>query len=150
MFGCSLRCQSAVAIPTRGSWRCRVQGRYDRIHVGASCPLEHLGRLTALLGPEGGCIVTPVAPSDLRLISVSPDGVTTQRVLSQVRYGELEVRRGLHALQCLLELPTERLWSLRILLGNMGSLASDQPSTLQCDALAERASYHVVTCCAPA
>ena len=73
---------------------CRLQGRYDRIHVGASCPLEHLGRLTALLGPEGGCIVTPVAPSDLRLISVSPAGVTTQRVLSQVRYGELEVCAG--------------------------------------------------------
>ncbi len=90
---CSLGWQVALTMLTDENWRCRMQGRYDRIHVGASCPLEHLGRLTALLGPEGGCIVTPVAPSDLRLISVSPTGVTTQRVLSQVRYGELEVRR---------------------------------------------------------
>ena len=76
-----------------GLYPCHPQGRYDRIHVGASCPLEHLPRLTALLGPQGGSIVTPVAPSDLRLITVSAAGVTTQRVLSQVRYGELEVRR---------------------------------------------------------
>ena len=68
-----------------------VQGQYDRIHVGASCPAELVGRLPALLRPEGGAIVVPVAPSDLRLITVTAAGAVTQRVLSQVRYGELEV-----------------------------------------------------------
>lgn len=69
-----------------------MQGQYDRIHVGASCPPELLGRLLGLLRPEGGALVAPVAPSDLRLVSVDADGTVTQRILSQVRYGELEAR----------------------------------------------------------
>lgn len=36
-------------------------------------------------------IVTPVSPNDLRQITVDADGTVEQTVLSQVRYGELEV-----------------------------------------------------------
>ena len=36
-------------------------------------------------------IVTPVSPCDLRQITVDADGAVEQTVLSQVRYGELEV-----------------------------------------------------------
>ena len=68
-----------------------VQGQYDRIHVGASCPAELLWRLLSLLRPGGGALVAPVPPSDLRLISVDAAGGITQRILSQVRFGELEV-----------------------------------------------------------
>jgi len=35
-------------------------------------------------------IVTPCG-SDLRLISMGPDGAVSQKVLSQVRYSDLEV-----------------------------------------------------------
>lgn len=69
----------------------RLRARFDRVHVGASCPPERLGPLLALLGPGGGRIVVPVAPSDLRVITRAPDGAVTQRVLSQVRFSELEV-----------------------------------------------------------
>ena len=68
-----------------------VQGMYDRVHCGAACPPERLPALVALLRPEGGLLVTPVAPSDLRAITLQPDGTTSHRVLSQVRYSDLEV-----------------------------------------------------------
>lgn len=69
-----------------------LQGQYDRVHVGASCPPDRLSALLSLLRPSGGVIVTPVSPNDMRVISVDDKGVITQRVISQVRYGELEVR----------------------------------------------------------
>lgn len=64
---------------------------YDRIHVGASCPPHKLPALVDLLAPSGGVVVVPVHPSDLRCIIKHADGHVTQRVLSQVRYGDLEV-----------------------------------------------------------
>lgn len=67
------------------------QGQYDRVHVGASCPADRVASLLQLLRPEGGMIVTPVSPSDLRQITVHADGTMEQTVLSQVRYGLLEV-----------------------------------------------------------
>lgn len=68
-----------------------MQGQYDRVHVGASCPADRVASLLPLLRPEGGMIVTPVSPNDLRQITVDADGTVEQTVLSQVRYGELEV-----------------------------------------------------------
>lgn len=59
--------------------------------MGASCPPDRVSSLLTLLRPEGGKIVTPVSPNDLRLISVDADGVVEQKIISQVRYGELEV-----------------------------------------------------------
>ncbi len=69
-----------------------LQGQYDRVHCGAACPPAKLGCLLELLRPEGGLIVTPVEPSDLRVITKGPDGAVRQRVISQVRYSTLEVR----------------------------------------------------------
>jgi protein-L-isoaspartate(D-aspartate) O-methyltransferase len=66
-------------------------GKYDRIHVGASCPPDHLRPILQLLKPEGGVMVVPVNPSDLRLITVHSNGRTSEKVLSQVRFSELEV-----------------------------------------------------------
>ena len=68
-----------------------AQGQYDRVHVGASCPPDRVAALLPLLRPEGGRIVTPVSPNDLRLITVNAEGKIEQSVISQVRYGELEV-----------------------------------------------------------
>lgn len=68
-----------------------MQGQYDRVHVGASCPPDRLSALLSLLQPGGGKIVTPVSPSDMRVITVDGDGNISQRVISQVRYSELEV-----------------------------------------------------------
>ena len=68
-----------------------VQGQYDRVHCGAACPTSKLGPLLDLLRPEGGLIVTPVEPSDLRVIIKKPDGAVTSRIISQVRYSTLEV-----------------------------------------------------------
>ncbi|DBA99974.1 TPA: hypothetical protein ACH3X1_013846 [Trebouxia sp. C0004] len=67
------------------------QGQYDRVHVGASCPPDRLAALLPLLRPQGGIIVTPVSPNDLRMISVNAQGDVTQKVISQVRYSELEL-----------------------------------------------------------
>ena len=67
------------------------RGAYDRVHVGASCPPSALPPLLRLLKPRGGTMVVPVAPSDLRVITVKPTGAVTQRVVSQVRFSELEV-----------------------------------------------------------
>ena len=74
-----------------------MQGQYDRVHCGAACPASKLGPLLELLRPEGGLIVTPVEPSDLRVIVKKPDGGVASRIISQVRYSTLEVR-----LPCLL------------------------------------------------
>ena len=68
------------------------EGQYDRIHVGASCPPDHLLPFVRLLKKDvGGMIVVPVAPSDLKLIVKRPDGRIIQKVMSQVRFSELEV-----------------------------------------------------------
>jgi protein-L-isoaspartate(D-aspartate) O-methyltransferase len=69
----------------------RHRGRYDCVHVGACCPPAALPPLLELLKPGGGRMVCPVAPSDLRLIVKKPNGAVTQKVISQVRFSELEV-----------------------------------------------------------
>lgn len=66
-------------------------GQFDRVHVGASCPPDRLAPLVAMLRPEGGLIVVPVAPNDLRVITKRPNGTVTQKVISQVRFSDLEV-----------------------------------------------------------
>ncbi|CAL8462859.1 g2393 [Coccomyxa elongata] len=69
----------------------RHKGQYDRVHCGAACPPSKLVFLLELLRPEGGLIVTPVEPSDLRVLTKAPDGSVRQRIISQVRYSTLEV-----------------------------------------------------------
>ena len=69
---------------------CTVQGKFDRVHVGAACPPKRLAALKKLLKPSGGVIVTPVTTSDLQRISVS-DGCVRVETLSRVRYSNLEV-----------------------------------------------------------
>ena len=68
-----------------------LQGAYDRIHVGASCPPDRVASLLQLLQPSGGLIVTPVSPNDLQCITLAANGAVTRKTLSQVRYSELEV-----------------------------------------------------------
>lgn len=67
------------------------RGCYDCVHVGASCPPSALQPLLQLLKPQGGTMVVPVAPSDLRVIVKKPNGAISQRIISQVRFSELEV-----------------------------------------------------------
>jgi len=65
-------------------------GRFDRIHCGATCPEKHLSGLIALLRP-GGILVTPCGESML-VLTRSPDPASTEvsrRVALQVRYGDL-------------------------------------------------------------
>ena len=66
-------------------------GKYDRVHVGACCPPDKVAPLLRLLRPEGGLIVVPVSPSDLRVIKMKPDGKISQQVVTQVRFSDLEV-----------------------------------------------------------
>jgi hypothetical protein len=58
----------------------RFLGQFDRVHVGASCPPDRLAPLLSLLRPEGGLVVVPVSPNDLRVITKRPDGGVTQKV----------------------------------------------------------------------
>eukprot|EP00884_Botryococcus_braunii_P000682 jgi/Botrbrau1/10614/Bobra.154_1s0005.1 len=69
------------------------RGQYDKIHVGATCPTHMVKALVALLRP-GGILVTPVAPSSLVKITWhggEDRSVYDEEVLSQVRYGDLDV-----------------------------------------------------------
>jgi len=62
---------------------------YDRIHVGASCPSQHLATLSRMLAP-GGILLTPCG-NDLLKISVdysNPPKATRESVLAVI-YGEL-------------------------------------------------------------
>ncbi|KAK9817485.1 hypothetical protein WJX74_003052 [Apatococcus lobatus] len=68
----------------------RHQGKYDRVHAGASCHPDRLQVLLDLLKPEGGILVTPVTPADMRVFTKTPEGVSS-KLLSQVRYSDLEV-----------------------------------------------------------
>lgn len=58
----------------------RHLGAYDRVHVGASCPADRVQLLLQLLKPEGGVIVVPVAPNDLRVITKKMNGAVAQKV----------------------------------------------------------------------
>ncbi|GMH40376.1 hypothetical protein BSKO_08280 [Bryopsis sp. KO-2023] len=62
---------------------------FDKIHVGGTCPEERLSSLISLLKPEGKMTV-PVG-QDLRLITRKSDGRPSQRVLTQVRFSDLQV-----------------------------------------------------------
>jgi protein-L-isoaspartate(D-aspartate) O-methyltransferase len=66
-------------------------GKYDRVHVGACCPPDKVAPLLRLLRPEGGLIVVPVSPSDLRVIKMKSDGKISQQVVTQVRFSDLVV-----------------------------------------------------------
>ena len=95
LAGLVLQCRNGYFVKTaKAPWPHTVpslQGQYDRVHCGAACPTSKLGPLLDLLRPEGGLIVTPVEPSDLRVIIKKPDGAVTSRIISQVRYSTLEV-----------------------------------------------------------
>jgi len=80
----------------------RHAGAYDKVHVGAMCPEARLQDMIRLLKPGGGRILAPV-DSDLRLVTVAPDGRVTQRVISQVRFSELEVPRDADIVVSMLE-----------------------------------------------
>jgi hypothetical protein len=63
-----------------------------QVCVGATCPEERLHLLLPLLDPAGGRLLAPVE-NDLRLYTRSPDGKIRHRVVSSVRFSDLEVRR---------------------------------------------------------
>jgi len=75
-------------------------GQYDRIHVGASCPPDHLRPIVQLLKPQGGSIVVPVDPSDLRLLTVHANGRLSEKTLSQVKFSVLEVPTDAEVVLC--------------------------------------------------
>lgn len=68
-----------------GAVLCCVQ-----VCVGATCPEERLHLLLPLLEPSGGRLLAPV-DNDLRLYTRTPDGKIRQRVVSSVRFSDLEV-----------------------------------------------------------
>uniref|UniRef100_A0A7S3R5E9 protein-L-isoaspartate(D-aspartate) O-methyltransferase n=1 Tax=Dunaliella tertiolecta TaxID=3047 RepID=A0A7S3R5E9_DUNTE len=70
----------------------RFAGRFTKIHVGATCPRGRLREFLKFLAPEGGTILAPV-DQELLLLSRSASGDVRTRVISQVRFTELEVPR---------------------------------------------------------
>lgn len=68
----------------------RHQGRYDKVHVGASCPEDRLPLLLQLLRPDNGKLLVPVG-SELRLVTRLRSGGTSSKLLSHVRFQDLEV-----------------------------------------------------------
>lgn len=65
--------------------------------VGATVPEERLHLLLQLLDPAGGRLLAPV-DSELRLYTRAPGGALRHRVVSAVRFSDLEVRRCSSAL----------------------------------------------------
>ncbi|KAF5827494.1 hypothetical protein DUNSADRAFT_559 [Dunaliella salina] len=70
----------------------RFAGRFTKIHVGATCPRSRLREFLKFLAPEGGTILAPV-DQELLLLSRTASGDIRTRVISQVRFTELEVPR---------------------------------------------------------
>lgn len=62
---------------------------YDRIHVGACCPVTRKDQLVALLKPGGIC-VTPMS-DHLVKIKKKADGTIVMQQLASVRYGDLKI-----------------------------------------------------------
>lgn len=62
-----------------------------QVCVGATCPEDRLHLLLPLLDPEGGKLLAPI-DNDLRLYTRGADGKLRQRVVSSVRFSDLEVR----------------------------------------------------------
>eukprot|EP01124_Arcella_intermedia_P011555 TRINITY_DN1795_c0_g1_i3.p1 TRINITY_DN1795_c0_g1~~TRINITY_DN1795_c0_g1_i3.p1 ORF type:complete len:303 (+),score=63.44 TRINITY_DN1795_c0_g1_i3:341-1249(+) len=61
--------------------------RWDRIHVGASCPQKEKHKLYELLNP-GGILVMPIGSIFIKA-EKDPKGMTKETKLLDVRYGEL-------------------------------------------------------------
>jgi len=61
--------------------------RWDRIHVGASCPQKEKHKLYELLKP-GGILVMPISNALVR-IEKDKNGITKETKLLDVRYSEL-------------------------------------------------------------
>lgn len=71
--------------------RAALNGTHAQVCVGATCPEERLHLLLPLLEPSGGKLLAPV-DNDLRVYTRTPDGKLRQRVVSSVRFSDLEVR----------------------------------------------------------
>lgn len=61
-----------------------------QVCVGATCPEERLHLLLPLLEPGGGKLLAPV-DHDLRLYTRTADGSIKHRLISSVRFSDLEV-----------------------------------------------------------
>jgi len=61
---------------------------FDRICVGAQCHLDQLPSLLKLLRPSGGVMVVPVG-CELKLITRLSSGKMLEKVIANVRFGEL-------------------------------------------------------------
>jgi hypothetical protein len=84
-----LRCHACLLLLLR-----RARAAFPlaaQVCVGAACPEERLHLLLHLLEPSGGKLLAPV-DSDLRLYSRSADGSIKHRLVSSVRFSDLEVR----------------------------------------------------------
>lgn len=68
----------------------QLRGKFNKVCVGATCPEERLHLLLHLLEPAGGKLLAPV-DSDLRLYTRGADGSIRQRMVSSVRFSDLEV-----------------------------------------------------------
>eukprot|EP00803_Ostreobium_quekettii_P009046 evm.model.scf_1524.2 EVM.evm.TU.scf_1524.2 scf_1524:3912-16148(-) len=68
----------------------KFRGYFDKIHVGGTCREDRLDCIVQLLRPEGGKLIVPV-DNDLKLITRRPDGRLHHKVLTQVRFSELQV-----------------------------------------------------------
>eukprot|EP00879_Flechtneria_rotunda_P008171 GHRR01008560.1.p1 GENE.GHRR01008560.1~~GHRR01008560.1.p1 ORF type:complete len:542 (+),score=177.66 GHRR01008560.1:161-1786(+) len=68
----------------------KLKGQFNKVCVGGTCPEERLHLLLPLLEPGGGKLLAPV-DNDLRLYTKGPDGKVKQRLVSSVRFSDLEV-----------------------------------------------------------
>lgn len=88
---CSWKKMLAAAMCSATCFCCCRCRRVAQVCVGATCPEARLHLLLPLLEPSGGKLLAPV-DNDLRLYSRGPDGKLRQRVVSSVRFSDLEVR----------------------------------------------------------
>ncbi|KAF6261005.1 protein-L-isoaspartate O-methyltransferase-domain-containing protein [Scenedesmus sp. NREL 46B-D3] len=89
--GCNMTPRAVVC------WACTPR---RQVCVGAACPEERLHLLLHLLEPAGGLLLAPV-DSDLRLFTRGPDGNVKHRLLSSVRFSDLEIDQPCVGALCL-------------------------------------------------
>lgn len=99
----------------------KLKGKFNKVCVGATCPEDRLHLLLPLLEPTGGKLLAPV-DNDLRLYSRGPDGKLRQRVVSSVRFSDLEVPSDAMIIQSVLA--EERAASMEVVV-SPPSLADD-------------------------
>ena len=79
------------------------RGKYDRVFVGASCPVTRLHSFFQFVKPHGGKVIVPIAPSELSLVDLVPRNVPRVTEITKVRFTSLDIPSEIEVMQAVLK-----------------------------------------------